>query len=74
MTTDAIDQEHAQPSLIPLSAEELEAAGKKLAEKVRELEEMKEDHAEQRTEMQENRKALEAEISSIASTIRQHGR
>ena len=71
MTT---DPEQAQPSLIPLTPEELEAAGKKLAEKVRELELMKQDHAEARTEMKDARDVLEGEISAIASTIRRHGR
>ena len=74
MTTDAIDHERAQPSLIPLTADELEAAGKKLAEKVRELEVMKEAHAAERAEAKEEREQLEADISSIASMIRQHGR
>lgn len=63
-----------QPPLIPLSPEELEAAGKKLAEKVRELEELKKAHDAERKDMSEDRKKLEGEISSIASTIREHGR
>jgi predicted nucleic acid-binding Zn-ribbon protein len=72
--SEPVDKDKVQPPLIPLSPEELEAAGKKLAEKVRELEELKEQHEEGRKFMSEARKKLEGEISSIASTIRQHGR
>ena len=69
-----VDKDLAQPPLVPMSDAELKAAGKKLAQKVRELEDMKKEHAEESTARAADRKALQDEISAIASTIRQHGR
>ncbi len=54
--------------------EELKAAGRKLAQKVRELEDMSAAHALQRTEMKAERDALREEIGNIAQAIRQQGR
>jgi hypothetical protein len=70
----AIDKDLAQPPLIPMSDAELKKAGTKLAEKVRELEDMKKEHAEEATMRSNDRKGLQDEISAIASTIRSHGR
>jgi len=70
----AIDKDLAQPPLIPMSEAELKEAGQKLASKVRELEDMKREHAAEAKERSEDRAGLQAEISAIASTIRQHGR
>ena len=67
-------EEDAQPLLVPMSAQELQLAGQTLAEKVRELEEMKREHAVEAKERSEDRAAHQAEVSAIASTIRQHGR
>lgn len=72
--TRAIDKDLAQPPLIPMSDTELKAAGRKLAQKVRELEDMKKEHAEDATERSHDRKTLQDEVLAIASTIRQHGR
>jgi hypothetical protein len=69
-----IDKDLAQPPLIPMSDVELKAAGKQLAQKVRELEDMKREHAAEAKERSEDRAGLQAEVSAIASTIRQHGR
>jgi len=69
-----IDTDKAQPPLIPMSAEEMQAAGQKLAEKIRELEDLKKVHTKERTTMKKDRDKLATEVSAIASTIRQHGR
>ena len=68
------DAEQAQPSLIPMSREELDEAAQDLAGKVAELEEMEADHADQRKTMRDTRNALMATIGAVASTIRSHGR
>ena len=66
--------EQAQPSLIPMSREELDEAAQDLAGKIAELEEMEADHAAKRKTMRDTRGALLATIGAVASTIRSHGR
>jgi len=68
------EAEDAQPPLIPLSEDELKQAGKKLAMKVRELEEMEVEHDKERKGMGEAEKAVKEEMAAIASTIRSAGR
>jgi len=72
--TPPVDKDLAQPPLVPMTDAELKAAGSKLAQKVRELEDMKKEHAEEATERSNDRKGLQDEVSAIASTIRRHGR
>lgn len=67
-------EETVQPPLIPLSEEELRSAAEKLAQRIADLEALKKVHAEERKTMKEAEDDLENEISSIASTIREHGR
>ena len=71
---DEIDRDEVQPSLIPMTEDDVLVAGRKLATKVRELEDMSADHALKRTEMSNARDALREEIGNIAQTIRQQGR
>ena len=66
--------EQAQPSLVPMSREELDEAAQDLAGKIAELEEMEAEHADQRKTMRDTRNALLATIGAVASTIRSHGR
>ena len=66
--------EDAQPPLVPMSDAEIKAAGKKLAQKVRDLEVLKKEDAEAASDAKEQRDKLANEISAIASTIRSHGR
>ena len=77
MTTkdsDTVDKEQAQPPLIPLSLEEQQLLGKKLAEKIRELADLERDAAKDRKASKKTRDGLSREIAAIASTIRQQGR
>ncbi len=71
---DAIDKDDAQPPLVPLSEDELKKAGKKLAGKIRELEDLEAEHKELREEQKAERTKLKGEIAAIATTIRQQGR
>jgi hypothetical protein len=66
--------EEAQPALIPMSEDELRSAGRELAVKVAELEELEADHAEIRKAQRKERDGLKKKIAAIASTIRQQGR
>lgn len=68
------EAEDAQPALIPMSEAEVFEAGKKLAQKVRELEEMEVEHDKERKGFREEETALKEEIAAIASTIRSQGR
>ncbi len=68
------EHEDAQPPLVPLSEDEMKAAGLKLAHKVRELEELEVEHDKERKAMREGEKGLREEIAAIASTIRSAGR
>lgn len=70
----AVDPDDQQPPLVPMSEEEVKAAGRKLAQKVRELKDMTTAHQGQRAEMKAERTALRDEIETIAQTIRQQGR
>jgi FtsZ-binding cell division protein ZapB len=63
-----------QPALIPMTEDELREAGNTLAALVRELADMKADHAADVKNMREDREALQKRIESIALTIRQQGR
>jgi Holliday junction resolvase RusA-like endonuclease len=77
---DAADTTPAEPpppqqlGLIPMTEDELREAGAKLASKVAALAAMKQVHRDERAEMTREREELEAEIQSIAQTIRQQGR
>jgi hypothetical protein len=64
----------SQPALIPMSEEELKAAGRQLAQKVRELAVLRADHAEERKEHKLAEDRLASEIEGIAETIRTQGR
>ena len=70
----AVDVDEQQPALIPMSEKELKDAGRKLAEKVRELKDLTTEHQGIRVEMKDERTALRDEIDAIAQTIRQQGR
>jgi hypothetical protein len=63
-----------QLGLIPMTEDELREAGAKLASKVAALAAMKRRHRVERAERNQEREDLEAEIQSIAQTIRQQGR
>jgi hypothetical protein len=66
--------ETAQAVLVPMTDEELKAAGHKLAAKQGELEDLKARHSEEKSEMRAAEKRLAGEVSAIASTIRTQGR
>lgn len=68
------DDETAQPALVPLSVDELQEAGRTLAARVKELEDLKALHTEKKTEMRADEKRIAGQIASIASTIRTQGR
>jgi len=63
-----------QPPLVPLSEEEMQKAGKKLARMTGELEAMEVDHAEIRKEQKTERDKLRSDINGLAQTIRDQGR
>lgn len=71
---EAVDIDEQQPALVPMSEQEVKDAGKKLAQKVRDLKDMTTQHQGQRAEMKAERTALRDEIDAIAQTIRQQGR
>ena len=60
----------AQPPLVPMSAEELQDAGRQLARLTGALAEMEMDHAEIRKEQKTERDKLRSEILGLAYTIR----
>jgi hypothetical protein len=70
----AVDVDEQQPALVPMSAAEVKDAGRKLAAKVRELEDLELEHKELREEQRAERKTLKEAISAIARTVRQQGR
>jgi hypothetical protein len=70
----AREADSAQPPLIPMSDDEMHKAGKKLAKKVADLEEMELEHDETRKEMRKDEANLKGEIAAIASTITNQGR
>jgi hypothetical protein len=57
-----------------MSDAEVTAAGRKLAELIRERTELKNEHAAARADMKAQRELLDQEIAAVASTIRSHGR
>jgi hypothetical protein len=63
-----------QPALVPMTEEELRAAGRRLAAKCLELREMTRRHSAERTEQAEARKALREEIGNLSETIASQGR
>lgn len=67
-------REDTQPPLVPMSADELAAAARLLAAKIREREELVGEHAEQQAEFKAARETLDNDIAAIASTIRSQGR
>jgi hypothetical protein len=70
----SVDRDEIQPPLIPMTDDELRAAGRKLATLVRELADMSADHALKRTEMKTRRDEKREEIETLAQSIRQQGR
>lgn len=66
--------EDSQPPLVPMSQDEVSKAGRTLAAKIRELEEMEADHGEERKMKKAERDSLRGSIAAIASTIRAMGR
>ena len=73
-TPPTAQQELAQPPLIAMTPEEVTAAGRKLAELIRERTELKNERAAARADMKAQRELLDQEIAALASTIRSHGR
>lgn len=63
-----------QDPLIPMSDEELRAAGKRLAKLLNEARLMEEDHATVRAEQKVERDKLRDQIDALAQTIREQGR
>lgn len=63
-----------QPPLVPLSEDEMQKAGKKLARMTGELEAMEVDHAQIRKEQKTERDKLRSDIHGLAQTIRETGR
>lgn len=70
----ALKSVDAQPPLIAMSQEELSEAGQKLARLVRERAEMLAQFREVRAEQRADLEKLEAQIASVADTIRSQGR
>jgi hypothetical protein len=68
------DPDDEQPPLVPMSEEELQRAGKRLARLTGELNAMEIDHAEIRKEQKTERDKLRSDILGLAETIRQQGR
>jgi hypothetical protein len=68
------DVELQQPALVPMAQDEVLTAGRKLAAKVRDLEQLEEEHKAAREEQRAERTKLREEIGAIASTIRTQGR
>ena len=63
-----------QDPLIPMSDEELRAAGQRLAKLLNEARLMEEDHATVRAEQKVEREKLRDQINALAQTIREQGR
>jgi hypothetical protein len=63
-----------QPALIPMTEDELRAAGHQLAVKNLELDEMERAHAGERTLRKEERTALRERIAALAHSIATQGR
>jgi hypothetical protein len=68
------DEQNEQGVLVPMSEDELRAAGVDLATRVRQLRDMKTRHAGKRAEMKKERDALQKDIDRIAGTIKEQGR
>jgi hypothetical protein len=70
----AADPGPAQPTLIPMSEDELREAGHKLSVLIGKLETLKGKHAAARDEMKHDREHLEKRIATLAGSIRAQGR
>jgi ABC-type transporter Mla subunit MlaD len=66
--------DEAQGTLVPMTETELQEAGRTLAGKVKELRDLKTNHAGARSEMKKQREDVQKDIDRIAGTIRQQGR
>lgn len=73
-TKDGPTKKPEQAALIPLSAEELAAAPKKLAGLIDTLDELEREHKEIRAEQGKERKKVQGQIRALASQIRTQGR
>jgi len=71
---DKIDPDEVQPALIPMSDDEVRDAGRDLATRVKELRDLKTQHAGRRVEMKKERENVQKDIDRIAGCIRQQGR
>jgi hypothetical protein len=71
---DQVEQDERQPSLVPMSDEELRTAGRTLARMIRDLNELKVKHTAVRAEQKAERERLTEKIASLAQTISQQGR
>lgn len=63
-----------QPPLVPLTDEELQAAGPKLAGLVKDLEDLDAAHKVVRTAQAKARKKLRGQMAALAGQIRSQGR
>ena len=69
-----LDPDEVQPALIPMSDDEVRDAGRDLATRVKELRDLKTQHAGRRVEMKKERESVQKDIDRIAGCIRQQGR
>ena len=65
-----VEQEAAQPPLIPMAEDELRESSLHLAKLVGQLDDLKAAHKAERTAMREEEGKIEERVSAIASTIR----
>jgi hypothetical protein len=63
-----------QPALVPMTEDELRAAGRKLATLCLRHKDMRRQHAANRTAEAEERKTLADEIANLSETIASQGR
>lgn len=63
-----------QKPLIPLTDEEMKAAPKKLANLIKDLEELEAEHKEVHAKQAKERKKVRGQIASLAGQIRSQGR
>lgn len=68
------DTADAQPSLVPLTDEEMKTAPLRMANAQKELEDLEAEHKESRAEQAAERKKVRGRLSSLASQIRSQGR
>lgn len=65
-----VEDEAAQPPLIPMAEDELRESSLHLAKLVGQLDDLKATHKAERTAMREEEGKIEERVSAIASTIR----